>query len=56
MRHKALDVDWIDFSRGVYRLAAELSLVRGKLYLAGGEVISPANVTDEVLVGTIIEE
>ena len=45
----------IDLSNGVYRLAAELSLVGQKLYLCGGEVISPHNVTDDVIVGTIIE-
>ena len=55
-RLQALEAKWIDFSKGVYRLAAELSAVEGRLYLAGGEVISPANVTDEVLVGAIIEE
>ena len=55
-RQQALETKWIDFSKGVYRLASELSAVRGRLYLAGGEVISPANVTDEVFVGTIIEK
>ena len=55
-QQQALEAKWIDFSKGVYRLAAELSAVGGRLYLAGGEVISPANVTGEVLVGTIVEE
>ena len=45
----------IDLSNGVYRLAAELSLVGKTLYLCGGEVISPHNVTEEVVIGTIVE-
>ena len=45
-----------DFSKGVYRLSAELSRVGNKLYLCGGEVVSPHNVTDEVVIGTILEE
>ena len=42
-------------TKGVYRLSAELSLVGNKLYLCGGEVVSPHNVTDEVVMGTILE-
>ena len=33
------------YSQGVYRLSAELSLMEETLYLCGGEVISPHNVT-----------
>ena len=43
------------YSQGVYRLSAQLSLVGHTLYLCGGEVISPHNVTDDVVIGTIVE-
>jgi len=44
-----------DFSRGVYRLCARLSRIGTTLYLCGAEVRDPANVTDEVVIGTIHE-
>jgi hypothetical protein len=43
-----------DVREGGYRLASKLGLVGNRLYLCGGEVISPFNVTDEVVVGTIV--
>ena len=54
-REQVLNSKGFDLSKGVYRLAAELSRVGDKLFLCGGEVVSPHNVTDEVVVGTIIE-
>ena len=54
-REQVLNSKGFDLSKGVYRLAAELSRVGNRLFLCGGEVISPHNVTDEVVVGTIIE-
>jgi hypothetical protein len=44
-----------DFSKGVYRLCARLSRIGNTLYLCGAEVRDPANVTDEVVIGTIHE-
>lgn len=44
-----------DFSKGVYRLGSEVGIIGDKIYMCGGEVISKCNVTDEVVVGTIIE-
>ena len=55
-RQQLLENKGFDFSKGVYRLSAELSRVGNKLYLCGGEVVSPHNVTDEVVIGTILEE
>ena len=54
-REQVLNSKGFDLSKGVYRLAAELSRVGNKLFLCGGEVVSPHNVTDEVVVGTIID-
>ena len=46
----------MDPDQGVYRHGPELSLVGDKVYLCGGEVISPdLNITCEVLIGTILE-
>ena len=46
----------MDPAVGTYRCGAELSLVGDKVYLCGGEVVSPDfNVTTELLVGTIQE-
>lgn len=55
-RERILNSKSFDLSKGVYRLASELSRVGNRLFLCGGEVISPHNVTDEVVVGTIIEK
>ena len=55
IRAKALKETTIDFSKGVYRLCARLSRIGKTLYLCGAEVVDPANVTDEVVVGTIHE-
>ena len=56
IRAKALkEATTIDFSKGVYRLCARLSRIGRTLYLCGAEVVDPANVTDEVVVGTIHE-
>ena len=46
--------DGFDFSRGVYRVGPELDVVGDKVYMCGAEVISNNNVTDEVVVGTIV--
>ncbi len=54
-RQQHLESKGFDFSKGVYRLSAELSRVGDRLYLCGGEVVSPHNVTDEIVVGTIQE-
>ncbi len=54
-RQQLLESKSFDFSKGVYRHGAELSRVGRKLYLCGGEVVSPHNVTDEVVIGTILE-
>ena len=43
-----------DFSKGVYRVGPELDIVGDKIYMCGAEVISNCNVTDEVVVGTIV--
>ena len=43
-----------DFSRGVYRVGPELDIVGETIYMCAAEVISNCNVTDEVLVGTIL--
>jgi hypothetical protein len=49
-------ISGMDPAQGVYRHGPELSLVGDKVYLCGGEVISPdLNITCEVLVGTIVE-
>ena len=53
MEH-AESADSATYAKGVYRFSAELSIVGDTLYLCGGEVISPHNVTDDVLVGTIV--
>ena len=55
IKARGAEVTLHDVSKGGYRLASKLSLVGDKLYLCGGEVISPHNVTDEVVVGTILE-
>ncbi len=45
-----------DFSKGVYRLGSETDLIGDKIYMCAGEVVSNCNVTDEVVVGTIVPE
>jgi hypothetical protein len=53
---KEMRLGGMDPAVGTYRNGAELSLVGNKVYLCGGEVVSPEfNVTTEVLVGTIVE-
>ena len=52
---KGLESQLHDVTKGGYRVASKLSVVGSKVYLCAGEVISPHNVTDEVLVGTILE-
>ena len=49
-------VQKLDLSKGAFRLASEVALLGNKLYVTGGEVLSPYNVTDEVLIGTILEK
>ena len=49
------EITMYDHSKGGYRHNSKLGLVGNKLYLCGGEVISPHNVMDEVVMGTILE-
>ena len=55
LRERLKSSEGWDFSKGVYRLGSEVGLIGNKIYMCGGEVISNCNVTDEVVVGTIIE-
>ena len=43
-----------DFSKGVYRVGPEMDIVGDTIYICAAEVISNNNVTDEVVVGTIV--